>query len=264
MYMFVKEAGDQTGPLLVFIHGGGVSGWMWNQQLDYFNEYHLLIPDLPGHGGSREESVFSIKDSAEELIRWIEMRGSDKKVIVVGFSLGAQILVEMLHQEPELIDYAVINSALVRPNSLLRGFIRPMVKFTAFLVKNRAFAQLQSKELYIDEENFETYFQESKEMKTEMLIQVLQENMNYAIPQNYPQARVEILVTIGEKEKNMMRKSAEDLVSAHPKSKGIIFPQVGHGIPLANPDLFNQTLTAWINQQPLPKELQRLHLHEIN
>lgn len=37
MYMFVKEAGDQTGPLLVFIHGGGVSGWMWNQQLDYFN-----------------------------------------------------------------------------------------------------------------------------------------------------------------------------------------------------------------------------------
>lgn len=256
--MFVKEAGKRTGPLLVFLHGGGVSGWMWNQQLEYFNHYHILIPDLPGHGQSREENVFSIRDTAEELIKWIKAENSDKKVVVVGFSLGAQIVVEMLHQEPDLVDYAMVNSALVRPNPILHSLISPMIKSTSFLIKNRTFARLQSKELYINEGNFETYFQESKQMKTETLIQVLQENMTYTLPGNFSQAKAEILVTVGEKEKGIMRKSAEDLVQAHPASNGIIFPQVGHGIPLANPDLFNRTLDAWVNKQPLPEELRLL------
>ncbi|WP_082881325.1 alpha/beta fold hydrolase [Lederbergia galactosidilytica] len=256
--MFIKEAGGKTGSLLVFLHGGGVSGWMWNQQLEYFNRYHLFIPDLPGHGQSRDESDFSIKQTANDLSKWIKEKAADKKLIVVGFSLGAQILVEILHQEPELIDYAVINSALVRPNALLHRFIRPMVKSTAFLVKNQTFARIQSKELYINEEDFTVYFQESKQMKTETLIQVLQENMSYALPKDYHKARAEILVTVGEKEKKMMRKSAEDLVHAHPNSKGIIFPDVGHGIPLAAPDLFNQTLDAWVNKQPLPDQLKYL------
>ncbi|WP_230200117.1 alpha/beta fold hydrolase [Bacillus niameyensis] len=254
--MFIKEAGDETGPLLIFLHGGGVSGWMWDKQLEYFQDYQMLVPDLPGHGKSSSESHFSIKNSAEEIIRKIKLKAHGKQVIIIGFSLGAQIIIEILHQEPDLIDYAVINSALVRPMPLFHSFISPMVKSTAFLIKNRTFARLQARELYIDNENFDTYFLESKQMKAETLIQVLKENMVYTIPKNFSKAKTEILVTVGEKEKGMMRKSAQDLIKANPNCKGIIFPKVGHGISFADPKLFNKTIDAWLNERKLPENMQ--------
>ncbi len=57
------ECGDTSGPLIVFIHGGGVSGWMWKKQLEYFTNYHCLVPDLPGHGNSVNSTTFNIHTS---------------------------------------------------------------------------------------------------------------------------------------------------------------------------------------------------------
>lgn len=57
--------GDADKPLLVFLHGGGVSSWMWDGQVKYFNNYKCLVPDLPGHGKSSEGYNFSIRDTAD-------------------------------------------------------------------------------------------------------------------------------------------------------------------------------------------------------
>jgi pimeloyl-ACP methyl ester carboxylesterase len=38
-------------PAIVFLHGGGIAGWMWREQVKSFKaEYHCLVPDLPGLG----------------------------------------------------------------------------------------------------------------------------------------------------------------------------------------------------------------------
>ncbi|PID21356.1 hypothetical protein CSV61_08975 [Sporosarcina sp. P3] len=50
--------GDRKQPLLVFLHGGGVSSWMWNEQVKYFKDYKCLVPDLPGHGKSKDGNNF--------------------------------------------------------------------------------------------------------------------------------------------------------------------------------------------------------------
>lgn len=256
--MFVQGSGNRTGNLLVFLHGGGVSGWMWDKQIRYFSQnYHVLVPDLPGHGQSEEGSGFSIRGSAQELTKRIE-KASEQRVIVVGFSLGAQITLEILNLRPDLIDYAVINSALVRPMPFARSLIAPIVKSTSFLVRNRSFARLQAKELSIGNEYFETYFSETKRIKSETLIKVLKENMTYTLPENFKQARAKILVTVGQKEKRIMKNSALEIVRGNQNCKGIMFPGVKHGIPLAQPDLYNETVEAWINESPLPSGLREL------
>ncbi|MGY3312417.1 pimeloyl-ACP methyl ester carboxylesterase [Peribacillus simplex] len=57
---------------MLFLHGGGVSSWMWDNQIEYFTHYHCIVPDLPEHGLSNYEINFSIKGSAEEGIKLIE------------------------------------------------------------------------------------------------------------------------------------------------------------------------------------------------
>ncbi len=64
MHTNYMEYGNKEGPLLVFIHGGGVGGWMWDEQTAYFTAYHCLIPTLQGHGDRSDETTFSIRGNA--------------------------------------------------------------------------------------------------------------------------------------------------------------------------------------------------------
>lgn len=66
--MQYKEYGDANNPFMMFIHGGGVGGWMWDQQVRHFSHYHCVIPELMTH------NPFSIEQSAKELLLLIEKK----------------------------------------------------------------------------------------------------------------------------------------------------------------------------------------------
>ncbi|RDU36976.1 alpha/beta hydrolase [Neobacillus piezotolerans] len=253
MSLSYQEYGDKNAPLMVFLHGGGVSSWMWEKQIQYFSNYHCITIDLPEQGESKNTENFSIRLSAEKVNDLIEKIADGKKVIVIGFSLGAQVAIQMLSINPNLIHYAIINSALVRHNSFFKKMIGPSIKLFFPLVKNKSFSKLQAKTLYIDDEYFETYYKESSQMKSDTLIRILEENMSFEIPNGFNKATGKILVTVGEKEKSVMKKSASDIVSSNSNCTGIMISNVGHGISFVNPDFFNQMVEKWIQEGSIPE-----------
>lgn len=122
-----QEYGDKSAPLMMFLHGGGVSEWMWDQQIHYFTKYHCIVPILSEHGLNHDGTPFSIEGSAEELILLIEEKAGGKEVILIGFSLGSQVIIQLLSMKPDLIDFAIINSASVRPISFAKNIIKPTI-----------------------------------------------------------------------------------------------------------------------------------------
>jgi pimeloyl-ACP methyl ester carboxylesterase len=48
--MFVHECGPRDRPSIVFLHGNGTNGAMWQAHLDRLADYHCLAPDFPGYG----------------------------------------------------------------------------------------------------------------------------------------------------------------------------------------------------------------------
>lgn len=136
--------------------------------------------------------------------------------------------------------------------------ISPSIKLTYPLIKNKRFSKLQAKTLYVDQEYFQTYYKESSQMKAATLVRILEENMSFSIPRDFNKAQGKTLVTVGEKEKRVMKKSAEDIVANHSNCVGIIIPNVGHGISLANPDFFNQMIDMWLQEGALPKEVETI------
>jgi len=95
-------------------------------------------------------------------------------------------------------------------------------------------------------------------MKAETLIRILEENMSYKLPEDFIKAKTNILVTVGESEKVVMKKSAMDIVKNNPNCKGVIISNIGHGVPLANPTFFNRMIKAWINEGKVLKEATTL------
>lgn len=251
-YVFVyKEHGDLEAPLILFLHGGGVSGWMWDEQIQYFTHYHCIVPDLPEHGKTGGERHFSVKGSAEQCIQLIVEKAKGKKVIVVGFSLGAQILIQMLSMKPNIADIAVINSALSRPVLSGRKLLRSTVKLSFPLIKKRWFSKLQAKTLYVGKDDFEKYYEESCHLRLDTLLRVLDENMSFEIPAGFSQVKGKILVTVGEREKVVMKKSVRDLVEVNSNCTGVMLQGMGHGAPLGMPQFFNQMVEKWISEGEL-------------
>ena len=61
-----QEYGDKSAPLMMFLHGGGVSDWMWDQQILIFTKYHCIVPILPEHGLNHDGTSFFDEKGAQK------------------------------------------------------------------------------------------------------------------------------------------------------------------------------------------------------
>ncbi|AST94369.1 alpha/beta hydrolase [Sutcliffiella cohnii] len=246
MWMYYKEFGIEHSTLMVFIHGGGVSGWMWDKQVEYFrSKFHCLVPDLPEHGKSIHEGHFTIDGAADKIINLINEKSNGKRVIAIGFSLGAQVLIAMIGKKPQLIDFAMINSPLVKKIPFANALTNSMM-FAFPLVKYKAFSKIQAKSMYITEDYYDIYYEESCQLTKDSFLRVMKENMSFTIPHKFNTSNSKILVTVGEKERKIMKDSMKEVTNNSSNSKGVILPNIGHGFSLAHPDLFNRVLEEWI------------------
>ncbi|GIP31925.1 alpha/beta fold hydrolase [Paenibacillus sp. J2TS4] len=84
------------------------------------------------------------------------------------------------------------------------------------------------------------------------------EYSSYRIPDGFNKNTARTLVLVGGREKKALIQSALALVQSNARCEGYVAPGIGHGISLANPDLFNQIIQAWMMDKNLPKEIEPL------
>lgn len=247
--MKYKEFGQEHATALVFIHGGGVGGWMWDGQTEYFaSKYHCIVVDMIDYDNQEAGAHFTIASAADQIIALLDSIAKNKQKIVVGFSLGAQVLVAMLAKKPNLINYAMINSALVKPLPFARELVSSM-SFMLPLVKLRVFSDLQAKTLYVNSKHLDIYYKENRQMSKATFVDIMSENMSFRIPESFKNTSSNMLVTVGKKERKTMIDSAKSIVNANSNARLVVIENAGHGLPLADPVRFNTMLEEWLTQR---------------
>ena len=95
---------DKNKPLLIFVHGSGLSHITWVLQTRYFafHGYSVLAIDLPGHGTSEGPPLKSIEDMADWISDVIDSVGYDETSLV-GHSQGCLVLLECASRYPNKI-----------------------------------------------------------------------------------------------------------------------------------------------------------------
>ena len=258
MTLYTPEFGPAHAPTLVLLHGGGVGGWMWKPQITQLqDEYHLLVPDLPEHGQSVEVKPMTLQNAATQVSELIRTRAHGGRAHVVGLSLGAQTTIELLSQSPELIDHAVASGPLMRPlpgigtTNLMARRYWPFRNAT-WLVK------WNMKGLGVPGEYFEDFRKDTAALTIDGFVRMTLANGNNHVPANLQRVTVPTLILVGEKELKIMHQSVRDLLAAMPSARGYVVFGAIHNWSLQLPDLFTQTVRAWIKGEPLPGALVAL------
>jgi len=110
--VFYREsANPPDARVMTHLHGFGLSGRYLLPTAELLaDEFHTLVPDLPGFGRSgKAGSGLDIPDLAHSAARFLDARGV-AKTSLVGNSMGCPVIVEFAHHYPERLERAVLVS----------------------------------------------------------------------------------------------------------------------------------------------------------
>jgi pimeloyl-ACP methyl ester carboxylesterase len=257
----VYECGPTDAPTLLFVHGGRISRWMWEPQLALLaKDFHCLVPDLPGHGESAGIPFLSIVDCAERLQALIKARAHKRVASVVGLALGSQVLLELMARFPGRVGKAVLCSTQARPltgTGWMRLGLYAFAPWRHLPVLVRATMQT----LGIPETFYAPWAADTRRMRPGVLADVMAATMSFAPPQGIEHVAVPTLLLTGDTEPPILHRSAHDLVGRMRNARAGTVQGAGHAWNLASPEVFADTVRAWMTGTPLPERIQ--HLTEL-
>jgi pimeloyl-[acyl-carrier protein] methyl ester esterase len=100
------EAGQ--GRPLVLLHGWAMSAAVFSEIATLLaSGFRLLIPDLPGHGGSSPSPRNDLAGISTDLACWLAATEKEP-VVLVGWSLGGMLALELSHQKRVPVDRLVL------------------------------------------------------------------------------------------------------------------------------------------------------------
>ncbi len=269
VYQSSNEANEKT---ILFLHGGGVAGWTWDPVVARLPDFHCLVPDLPEHGRSMDIRPFSMQLAADQAAELVREKAHGGKAVVVGLSEGAQTTVQMLATCPEVIERAVVSSALLIPMGGLGWLYTPGVLAWMFRLSVPPFRnsewwmRLNMKySAAIPEEFFPQYKANFQLMNEGQFVNIILENQKFRLPGSLEKVNVPTLVVAGKREYEVVKESARRLAAALPDGRAMVLDlgkgssmRKEHNWAMNAPDLFAQTVRNFIQGKELPGVLKPL------
>jgi pimeloyl-ACP methyl ester carboxylesterase len=110
--VFYRESPDPPdAPVMMHLHGFGLSGRYLLPTADLLrDEFHTLVPDLPGFGRSgKPTKPLDVPDLAHAAARFLDDRQVESATLV-GNSMGCPVICEFAYHYPERLDRAILVS----------------------------------------------------------------------------------------------------------------------------------------------------------
>jgi pimeloyl-ACP methyl ester carboxylesterase len=254
--LFVRESGPPEAPAVVFLHGGNMSGWSWEPVVERMKQYRCLVPDLPHFGKSFQQGPFEMDRAAGAVAELIRAHVGAGRAHVVGFSLGAQVGLQLLATEPKLVDRAVLSGTVI--NTM------PWVRQTQFLLgtisRNGAYRRMlsryrNSRPAPIPAAKLDEYREDVRLITSGQLADVVVASAGFTLPRGLDKSDAPTLFLTGTRETPAVRRWAAALAQQMPNGIDRVATGMLHDWPLRDPDLFSRTADGWLSCNVLPPEI---------
>ncbi len=259
-----QEWGPDGGPVILALHGFGVSGHMFDEFGQRAAErYRLINLDQRGHGDSewasdgdytREAFVADVEAVREEL--------GFESVILMGHSMGGLNAVEYTFQHPERVSALILVD--VGPEAAKEG-VDNIMRFTRGP----------------DELDFDEFVQNAMRFNTRRTEENIRERMRHRLRplengkwtwkfdkrfregegavrsgselssdelwRRFRELAPPVLLLRGQQSDILSQEVAERTAGEIPAARLVVVPEAGHSVPGDNPDGFTEAVTAFLD-----------------
>ena len=251
----VLEEGPGDAPAVLFLHGLGMSHAMWQPQFERLTDYyHCLAPDLPECGNSAALGPFTLKDASKRVVEVIRERVPGGSAHVVGLSLGGAVALQILRDDPQVLDHLLISGTATHLPPFLDGLNR-LDEQVLHLLSHERLAEYLLQQYHIPQAYRSLLLSDLRKVKPEAIVHLSQEMTKIKLPR---ERHVPTLIAVGQQEAFVTKHAAYEMRRALHGARGVLVPGVGHFWNLEAPDLFTKTLRAWVQGEPLPPNLAQL------
>jgi pimeloyl-ACP methyl ester carboxylesterase len=263
-----------TGRAILLCNGLAGSWKAWGHQIQYFRDrYRLLSWDYRGlydSGRPSEPNALSVSSHARDGLRLLNEEGIDR-VAIVGWSMGAQVALEMFRLAPETVaSLTLVNGLAGRPwdyifnlnvaGRLLPPFLRglrsiPRVIETIIAQASRfpdagewiKRVGLASKQL--DEDLFGALIEDFRTLDMETYIELLERLGEHDAWDLLSQIDVPTLLVTGSRDAFTPRSAAERMARRIRGSELMVIPGATHYALLEYPEMLNLRLEKFLRER---------------
>lgn len=221
-------------PSIVLVHGLGVSSRYMMPTAERLSAHaHVYAPDLPGFGLSqRPRRALDIPQLSDVLAAWMKAERLESAVLI-GNSLGAQIIVDFAVRYPERVERAVLVAPTIDPRA--RVFMRQLAR----LLLDAAREPLSLLRIVTGD-----YLRAGLARASRTLSYALVDR----IEDKLPLMQTRTLVVRGGRDPIVPQQWMEDATALLPRARLVVIPRAAHAVNYNSPDELAQEVLRFLDE----------------
>lgn len=238
-----SQLGPDGAPVVLFLHGGGISSWMWHDVVAHLPAFRSVLIDLPGHGDSRDLRWRSLPETADQVAEIAA--GLPAPRHLCGLSLGGYTGLLAVLRHPELFASAMFSG--MHPGPMPRKWMMKAVNaLTAPLVTRRFVARKTAKMLRVPPEQTEAFAAEAIRSRPASVRRAVDDVIDFVLPESPQKVPTRLHFAAGGREHAMVRNGLPVFTGRFPGSTSALVPGLGHGWSGEDPAAFAAMLRTHI------------------
>ncbi|RSH91609.1 hypothetical protein EHS25_008978 [Saitozyma podzolica] len=252
------ELNPERSNTIILLHDLTGSLLEWEQVQASLVDYHLLIPDLPRHSGSRKVRPLTIRHAAAACARLIRDHAHGSQAFAVGISMGGFVALEVAHSYPDLVRAIFISGTYDMKRAFPKGmyalpwvsaFIRHFVPSRVDQEQHRKKGIMWSRAFTRDaraNSRLSIVQQGAREIRHFDLSRLVVRQKTLAVAATRMDSVNEVAALVGV------------LKQGNVESTGAYVEDAEHQWNLQRPELFAAGIQAWFEHRDLPEEFRHL------
>ncbi len=238
------EYGSRDNPIILLLHGAGALDTFCNQYC-FSRQYHLIVPHLYGAGKSAEK-VYDPDKMKQELFDLIDSLHREK-IGVIGHSLGGQLAIMLVCEQPNRFNFGVFLSAWVNPNPKTVKMYCSFAGMAAKMLHIKWFVRFQGKYWNYSKEQADYMADYSRLITTRIYQSFFTNTLDLRNVPAYLSVKIPMLAICGSGEVKDMKISL-DMLGKNTCCHTMILSGAGHDFPMRNSKQLNGVINDFLSK----------------
>lgn len=252
--LYYQSAG--AGRPLLLLHGLGSSSHDWEHQVpELSRHFHVVAPDLRGHGASARTGGYSVERFAADTWRLLDQLGH-AQVDVLGYSMGGAVAMQMALDRPGAVRRLILSNTLpsFRVDTLAKRWLLWSRLMLMGWLGPRRLSEVMTRRLYPRPDQAELRARVARrnaQNDKNVYLETVRALTRWSIADRIGRLTMPVLVLAAEHD-YFLRRETDAFVAALADARVEHFPGTRHGLPLESPEAFNRAVLDYLLPRAAP------------